>query len=81
MAWRSSALAKPAADGRRLCRTCGERYDYPGHNSLATRTVCERCLEIPADTRRVLGILRRRVEQLTKQVEGLTERAGEERSG
>ena len=21
-------------DGRRVCRTCGESYDYPGHNSL-----------------------------------------------
>ncbi len=55
-------------DGRRLCRTCGTSYEYPGHNSLATRTVCERCIEIPEETRRVLGLLRRRVEQLTKQV-------------
>lgn len=59
-------------DARRTCRTCGESYDYPGHNSLATRTICERCLEIPEPTRRVLGILRRRVEQLTRQVDKLT---------
>ena len=58
-------------DGRRVCRTCGEGYDYPGHNSLATRTTCERCIDIPEDTRRVLGILRRRVEQLTRQVQAL----------
>ncbi len=54
-----------------MCRTCGTSYEYPGHNSLATRTVCERCIEIPEETRRVLGILRRRVEQLTKQVASL----------
>lgn len=59
------------ATGRRVCRTCGEPYDYPGHNSLATRSVCGRCVGIPEETRRVLGILRRRVDQLRRQVERL----------
>lgn len=67
-----------AADDRRVCRTCGESYDYPGHNSLATRTMCERCIGIPEETRRVLSILRRRVEQLTKQVEKLRKAADEQ---
>lgn len=66
------------ADGRRVCRTCGESYDYPGHNSLATRTICERCVDIPEETRRVLSILRRRVEQLTRQVESLSKAADDQ---
>lgn len=56
---------------RRVCRTCGEGYEYPGHNSLATRTLCARCIEIPESTARVLRILRRRVEGLSKQVDKL----------
>ena len=70
-------MAQTSGDGRRICRTCGASYEYPGHNSLATRTVCERCIEIPERTRRVLGVLRRRVEQLTKQVERLQRGADE----
>ncbi len=57
---------------RRVCRTCGETFDYPGHKSLATRTICERCVQIPEETARVLRILRRRVDQLTRQVEALS---------
>lgn len=63
-----STKATAGGDDRRVCRTCGEAYPYPGHNSLSTRTLCERCVGIPEETRRVLGILRRRVEQLSKQV-------------
>lgn len=70
-------MVQSSDDGRRVCRTCGESYEYPGHNSLATRTVCARCLEIPEQTRRVLAILRRRVVQLTKQVERLQSGADE----
>jgi ribosomal protein S27AE len=64
-------MADKATDDRRTCRTCGESYEYPGHNSLATRTTCERCLEIDEPTRRVLGILRRRIDQLARQVDKL----------
>lgn len=58
------------ATGRRVCRTCGEPYDDPGHNSLATRSACGRCVGIPEETRRVLGIPRRRLDPLRRQVEG-----------
>ena len=57
---------------RRICRTCGEAFEYPGHKSRATRALCERCIEIPDSTARVLRILRRRVDQLTRQVEKLS---------
>ena len=60
-----------AEQQRRVCRTCGEKYPSPGHNSLATRTLCERCVEIPESTARVLRILRRRVDGLAKQVDKL----------
>ena len=55
--------------GRRRCRTCGESYDYPGHKSPATRLHCPQCVQIPAEIRRVLEIMRRRVERLAKTVE------------
>jgi len=69
--------AAAGGDGRRVCRTCGEGYEYPGHDSLATRTVCERCADIPAPVRRVLDIMRRRVDRLARQVEKLGEGGGE----
>lgn len=67
-----------AEQQRRVCRTCGETYTYPGNNSLATRTVCERCVEIPESTARVLRILRRRVDGLTRQVDKLS--AGDDKA-
>jgi hypothetical protein len=71
-------VAESNSDGRRVCRTCGESFEYPGHNSLATRTICERCVDIPEGTRRVLSVLRRRVEQLTKQVAQLQEKKADD---
>lgn len=65
--------------GRRRCRTCGESYDYPGHKSLATRSRCEQCEKIPVETRRILEIMRRRLERLSKTVEKLAE-AGKKRA-
>lgn len=60
----------PAAEeGRRRCRTCGEAYEYPGHKSPATRSHCAQCVQIPAETRRVLEILRRRIDRIAKVVE------------
>ena len=59
--------------GRRRCRTCGEPYEYPGHKSLATRSRCEQCVRIPPEIRRVLEIMRRRLDRLTKTVEALAE--------
>ena len=59
--------------GRRRCRTCGESYEYPGHKSLATRSRCELCVRIPPEIRRVLEIMRRRLDRLTKTVETLAE--------
>jgi hypothetical protein len=56
---------------RRVCRTCGETFPYPGHNSLATRSICERYVAIPEEAARVMRILRRRVDQLTREVEKL----------
>jgi len=55
--------------GRRRCRTCGESYEYPGHKSPATRSHCAQCVQIPTETRRVLEIMRQRVDRLTKTVE------------
>ena len=40
------------ANQRRTCRACGQSYDYPGHQSMATRTYCENCIELPEPARR-----------------------------
>lgn len=72
----SKAREKSGSDGRRVCRTCGEGYEYPGHDSVATRTVCERCAEIPAPVRRVLDIMRRRIDRISRQVEKLDKSSG-----
>ena len=65
----------PAAEeGRRRCRTCGESYEYPGHKSPATRSHCSQCVQIPEEIRRVLEIMRRRIDHLARVVE---EGAGE----
>jgi hypothetical protein len=61
---------------RRVCRTCGQPYEYPGHNSLATRTTCERCVDVPESVRRVLDLMRRRLDRLAREVEGLKKGRG-----
>ena len=62
-------MAKNRGDNRRVCRCCGESYAYATQGSRATRVHCERCVDIPADSRRVMEILRRRVDRLTRQLE------------
>lgn len=57
---------------KRTCRTCGESYDYPGHKSIATRFQCERCVQIPEDVQRVLELMRRKIDRLTKEVQKLS---------
>lgn len=68
-------MADPEHD-ERTCRACGEPYEYPGHNSLATRSHCESCVEIPEPMRRALQALRRRLERLTREVAQLRGKAG-----
>ena len=51
---------------RRTCRCCGEAYTYPELKSIATRTYCENCVQIPAEPRRAIERLRRRVERLAR---------------
>ena len=60
-----------AKTGRRRCRACGESYDYPGHKSPATRSHCERCVQIPAESRRTFELMRRRLDRLAKELEAL----------
>ena len=60
--------------GRRTCRACGESYDYPAYKSQATRFHCERCVQIPEETRRVFELMRRRMDRLLKEVEALEKR-------
>lgn len=54
---------------RRTCRCCGEAYAYPERKSVATRTYCENCVQIPVTSRRAMERLRRRLERLAKQIE------------
>lgn len=56
---------------KRMCRVCGESYDYPGHKSLATRFHCARCVTLPEDVVRVFEMMRRRIDRLTKEVDVL----------
>ena len=56
---------------RRRCRTCGESYEYPSRGSLATRSCCERCAQIPPLVRRVLDRMRRRLDRMAEQIEKL----------
>ncbi len=56
---------------RRTCRACGQSYDYPGHQSMATRTYCETCVELPEAARRNFERMRRRLDRLEKAVEAL----------
>ena len=63
----------PSEKGGRRCRTCGESYEYPGHKSLATRSRCERCVRISPEIRRVLELMRRRLDRLVQSVETLVE--------
>jgi hypothetical protein len=51
---------------RRTCRACGQNYDYPGHQSLATRSYCENCVQLPEPARRNFERMRRRIERLEK---------------
>ena len=51
---------------RRTCRACGQSYDYPGHQSMATRTYCEVCVELPEAARRNFERIRRRLDRLEK---------------
>jgi hypothetical protein len=56
---------------RRTCRACGESFEYPGHQSLATRTHCEHCVQLPEPVRRAFERLRRRVDRLAREVQKL----------
>ncbi len=56
---------------RRTCRACGQNYDYPGHQSLATRTYCEHCVQIPEPSRRIFERMRRRLSRLEKTLDDL----------
>lgn len=54
------------ANQRRTCRACGQSYDYPGHQSMATRTYCENCIELPEPARRNFERMRRRLDRIEK---------------
>lgn len=56
---------------RRTCRACGISYEYPGHQSLATRSHCEHCAPLPEPLRRAFERLRRRLDRLQREVEQL----------
>jgi hypothetical protein len=56
---------------RRTCRACGQTYSYPGHQSLATRTYCESCVQIPEPSRRIFERMRRRLDRLEKALDGV----------
>ncbi len=56
---------------RKICRSCGESYEYPGHKSLVTRSHCVRCVPIPREVRRVFERMRRRMDRLEKELERL----------
>jgi hypothetical protein len=56
---------------RRTCRACGISYEYPGHQSLATRSHCEHCAPLPEPVRRAFERLRRRLDRLQREVEQL----------
>jgi len=64
-------MARTEKADRRSCRACGESYDYPAHKSQATRFHCERCVQIPEETRRTFELMRRRMDRLAKEVESL----------
>jgi hypothetical protein len=68
----------PSESGRRRCRTCGEPYEYPVPGSLATRAYCGSCTEIPPELRRVLELLRRRLDRLARAVAELAAAKGRE---
>ena len=61
-----------SATERRTCRCCGEGYAYPKRKSVATRTYCENCVQMPAEPRRAIERLRRRVERLAKALDKAT---------
>ncbi|MCU0772146.1 MAG: hypothetical protein MUE94_10330 [Verrucomicrobia bacterium] len=48
----------------RTCRACGKKFDYPVKGSAATRHHCAECVELPAETRRVLERLSARIAAL-----------------
>ncbi|MDA0748769.1 MAG: hypothetical protein O2954_19805 [bacterium] len=60
-----------AEKGRRVCRACGERYEYPVHSGVATRYHCEQCVEIPKEIRRIFERMRRRLDRVVREVEAL----------
>jgi hypothetical protein len=56
--------ATPPAPRQRTCRACGRKFEYPVRGSAATRHHCADCVEIPAETRRILERLSTRIAQL-----------------
>lgn len=60
-----------ADSDRHTCRACGAPYPYPGHQSLATRTHCEHCVQLSEPARRAFERLRRRLDRLERELENL----------
>ena len=52
----------------RACRVCGDRFTYPEHKSRATRSRCEKCVDIPDQVQRVFESMRRKIDRLSKEV-------------
>jgi hypothetical protein len=68
----------------RTCRSCGRDFSYPVPGSLATRFICERCVEMPESVRAVFEHYQKRVKKLESTVAklqaALAARAQEESS-
>ena len=58
----------------RTCRACGKKFEYPVKGNAATRHHCAECVEISAETRRVLERLNTRLAQLENAMRRLQEK-------
>ncbi len=61
--------------GKRVCKVCGCKYEYPIRRSPATRFHCEECTLIDEPLRRLIGKMRQRIDRLAAEVEALKKRA------
>ena len=63
-----------SGERQRTCRACGRKFDYPVKGSDATRHLCEDCVVIPPETRKILERLNNRLSQLENQLRRLLEK-------
>ncbi|MGC9450335.1 MAG: hypothetical protein ACP5I4_02715 [Oceanipulchritudo sp.] len=56
------------ATKEKTCQICGESYVYPEKESNATRFHCEACAGLPAQYRKILTKMSKRIQSLERKV-------------